>query len=61
LVGAENGVGDGAFLNTSGRDSAQVYVIKSGTFFTITVQRESESAPKAEQAAALARKVANRI
>jgi hypothetical protein len=54
-------VGDAAFLNRSGGDTTQVYVIKGGTFFTITLQTEREHAPRAKHAVALADKVADRI
>ncbi|MGH7074673.1 MAG: hypothetical protein ACREFD_10790 [Stellaceae bacterium] len=56
-----SGVGDAAFLNRSGSDTTQVYVIEGGTFFTITLQTEREHAPRAKHAVALAHKVADRI
>jgi hypothetical protein len=56
---AMSGVGDAAYLNTSGTDSEQVYVIQGRTYFAITLF--CERAKCADQLTALARKVANRI
>jgi hypothetical protein len=62
---ALRGVGDAAFNGpkaTGGSGGgAQVFVLKGGTYFYITVQSDSGDADDAKTAAALARKVANRI
>ncbi|HEY6421461.1 MAG TPA: hypothetical protein VIX59_20885 [Candidatus Binataceae bacterium] len=54
-----SGVGDAAFLNTSGQDTAQVYLMKSGTYFRIELF--CGPATCASWSAALARRVAARI
>jgi hypothetical protein len=54
-----SGVGDSAFLNTSGDDTAQVYVMKGGTYFYITVA--CKRAKCASLGSALAHKVIDRI
>jgi len=65
-----SGVGDAAFLNPPGRTvsgavdwgaGAEVYVIKRGTYFYLTVQSDSNNADDPRKATALARKVADRI
>jgi hypothetical protein len=56
-----SGVGDAAFLNKSTSDTVQVYVVKDGTFFLITLQKENRYVQAPAQATALARKVAGRI
>ena len=60
-----SGVGDAAYngpKSTGGSGAgAQVFVLKGGTYFYITVQSESGDASDARTAAALARKVADRI
>jgi len=56
---AVSGVGDAAYLNTSGQGFAQIYVVKGETYFTLTVY--CKPADCAGQSAALGRKVAERI
>jgi hypothetical protein len=59
------GVGDAAYngpKSTGGEGAgAQVFVLKGGTYFSITVQSGKSDANDAKAAAALARKVASRI